>query len=48
MLAVVVVIYFLMIENKLNHPIALFLLGYFSFKAIPVVKNIIVYGNGFV
>jgi len=47
MLAVVAVIYFLMVEKKLNHPAMVALLIYFSFKSIPFVHNVIVYGNGF-
>ncbi len=38
---------FLMFERRLNHPLALLLLVYFSFKSIDFVKNIFVYGDGF-
>ncbi|MCE8025742.1 hypothetical protein [Billgrantia aerodenitrificans] len=47
MLAVVTVIYLLMVEHKLNHPAMILMLTYFSYKSVPFIKNIIVYGNGF-
>jgi hypothetical protein len=47
MIAVTLVIYFLMIEHRLHHPLMLMLMLYFSFKSIPFIKNIILYSNGF-
>lgn len=47
MIAIVLVIYYLMIENRLHHPIIYFLMIYLSLKTIPFVNKIILYGNGF-
>lgn len=40
-------VYLLMIEEKLNHPLIIIILVYFSIKSIPFIKNVILNGNGF-
>ena len=40
-------VYLLMIEEKLNHPLMIIILVYFSIKSIPFIKNAILTGNGF-
>lgn len=47
MIAVTIVIYLLMTEERLAHPASLVLLLYLSVKSIPFVRNIVMYGNGF-
>lgn len=47
MLAISVFIYLLLIENRLQHPLVILLLTYFSLKSIPFVSNIFLYRNGF-
>ena len=47
MIAVTLAIYLLITERALNHPFVLLLLLYFSFKSIPFIQNIILYGSGF-
>ncbi|MDY6992239.1 MAG: hypothetical protein SVR94_06490 [Pseudomonadota bacterium] len=47
MMAVTLVIYQLMIEGRMHHPLIYLLLVYFSSKSIPFVNNIIIHGNGF-
>ncbi|MDY6993742.1 MAG: hypothetical protein SVR94_14225, partial [Pseudomonadota bacterium] len=48
MIAITLVIYFLMQERVLNHPLVLLLLTYFSIKSVSFIRNIYLYGNGFV
>jgi hypothetical protein len=47
MIAVTVVFYFLLKEQKLNHPLVVAVLIYFSLKTIPFVHDIVVYNDGF-
>lgn len=47
MIAVTLVIYNLMDEHRLDHPLVHLLLVYFSLKSIPFIYNIVLYGNGF-
>jgi hypothetical protein len=47
MIAVFVMLGILLTEQRLQHPVIIILLGYFSFKTIPFVYNIYKYGNGF-
>lgn len=48
MIAFTLVIYFLMEERRLNHPLIYILMTYLSIKTIPFVYKIILYGDGFV
>ena len=47
MIAVALVIYYLMEERRLHHPLVYLLMAYFSIKTIPFVNKIILYGDGF-
>jgi len=47
MIAITLIIYLLMEERKLHHPLIYLLMAYFSIKSIPFVNNIILYGDGF-
>jgi hypothetical protein len=47
MIAVALVIYYLMEERRLYHPLVYLLMAYFSIKTIPFVNKIILYGDGF-
>jgi hypothetical protein len=47
MIAVSLVIYYLMEERRLHHPLVYLLMAYFSIKTIPFVNKIILYGDGF-
>jgi hypothetical protein len=47
MIAVSLVIYFLMIERRLHHPLIYLLMIYFSFKTIGYVDRILTTGHGF-
>lgn len=47
MIAVSLFIPILVFERRLNHPIVIVLLAYFSVKSIPFIQNIYHYGNGF-
>lgn len=47
MIAVALVIYYLMEERRLHHPLVYLLMAYFSIKTIPFVNKIILYGHGF-
>lgn len=45
--AVCTLLYLLLIERRLNHPLAILLMVYFSLKSIYFVWNILEYGDGF-
>lgn len=47
MLSFSLVLYLLLIERRLHHPLVLALLVYFSVKSIPFINNVFIYGNGF-
>ena len=47
MMAVMVFIYFFLLEKKQNHPFLYAVMFYFFIKSIPFVRNIFEYGNGF-
>lgn len=47
MITIVLVIYYLMTEDRLHHPIVYLLMLYLSLKTVPFVNKIILYGNGF-
>lgn len=47
MIAVLVGVYFFWRENKSNHPFLYVIMMYFSFKSIPFVQRVIIYGDGF-
>ena len=47
MVAVVLVVYYLMTEKRLHHPLVYALMVYFTLKSIKFVRNIYIYGNGF-
>ncbi len=47
MIAVTLVIYILMDERRLSHPLIYLLMSYFSIKTIYFVEKIILYGDGF-
>jgi hypothetical protein len=47
MIAFTVVLFLLVVEQRLAHPLAYALLGYLSLKSIPYVDNILLYGDGF-
>lgn len=47
MIAVIVALYLLLIERRLNHPLAYVLMVYCSLKSIPFVQNIFLFGDGF-
>ena len=47
MIAISLVVYYLMIEKKLNHPLIYLLMIYFSIKSIGFIMNIYTYGHGF-
>ena len=47
MIAVTLVIYYLMEERRLHHPLVYLLMAYFSIKTIPFVNKVILYGDGF-
>lgn len=47
MIAVTIVVYLLMTEERLAHPASLALLLYLFVKSVPFVLNIFIYGNGF-
>ncbi len=46
-IAVVVALYLLLTERRINHPLAYVLMGYFSVKSIPFLYNIFAFGDGF-
>jgi hypothetical protein len=48
MIGVTVFFYLMLSERSLTHPLSLILLLYFSLKSVPFVKNILLYGDGFV
>ena len=48
MIAFTVVFYLAALDERLNHPVLIILLAYFSIKSISYVANIYEYGNGFV
>ena len=47
MIAVVLVVYYLMTEKCLHHPLIYALMVYFTLKSIMFVQNIYMYGDGF-
>jgi len=47
MIAFFLATYYLMLEKRLNHPLYLLLLFYFSVKTIPYIWRVIQYGDGF-
>jgi hypothetical protein len=47
MIAVVVALYLLLTERRLNHPLAYVLMGYFSLGSIQFLYNIFAFGDGF-
>ena len=47
MIAVTVVLYLLLIEGRISHPLALLLMVYLSAKSVPFVINILTNGDGF-
>jgi hypothetical protein len=47
MIAVTVVLYLLLSEGRIKHPMVLLLMVYLSAKSIPFVNNILINGNGF-
>jgi hypothetical protein len=47
MIAFTVVIYYLMEERRLHHPLIYMLMLYFSIKTIPFIHKIILFGDGF-
>lgn len=47
MIAISLFVYLVMLEGRLQHPLVLALLGYFSLKSVFFIKNIFTYGDGF-
>lgn len=47
MVAFSVVFYFLVLERRLSSTLSLVLLGYFSYKSIGFIKNVMLYGNAY-
>lgn len=47
MIAVFLVFYLLMLEQRLQHPLIYFLMLYFLYKAVFFIENILLYGDGF-
>lgn len=47
MIAITISLWILMIERRLNHPLILIMLAYFSWKSIDFIRKIIIFGNGF-
>ena len=47
MIAFSLFLYLLVLEGRLQHPLVLTLLAYFSLKSVFFVRNIFIYGNGF-
>jgi len=47
MIAFSLFLYLLILEGRLQHPLVLALLAYFSLKSVFFVRNIFIYGNGF-
>lgn len=47
MIAFSLFVYLMILEGRLQHPLVLALLGYFSLKSVFFIKNIFTYGNGF-
>jgi hypothetical protein len=47
MIAVTLVIYYLMEERRLHHPLMYILMVYYSIKTIPFVYKTVLYGHGF-
>jgi hypothetical protein len=48
MIPFTLVIYYLMEERRLHHPLIYLLMAYFSIKTIPFIQRVILYGDGFV
>jgi hypothetical protein len=47
MIAFTLVIYYLMVERRLHHPLIYLLMMYFSIKTITFINGIFLYGDGF-
>jgi hypothetical protein len=47
MIAVTVMFYLWLTEQKLHHPVVVLLLSYFTLKSIPFIHNVFQYGDGF-
>lgn len=47
MIAFTLFVYLMILEGRLQHPLVLALLAYFSLKSVFFVRNIFIYGNGF-
>ena len=48
MITFTIFFYICLLEKKTMHPAVIMIMGYFSFKSIGFINNVLIYGNGFI